>query len=1355
MGFPWRLVLVFLLMAAMGQGQDRVVPVVGTSNNQIQVVNTYPEYWVDGRPFMEHSASFFYHRFPRDRWAQELIHLKALGINTIDVYPFWNWHQPEENVLDFDGHTNPRRDLHSLLQLIKDLGLKATLRPGPYYTSEWRNGGYPDWLLRRPEYHMSEQSILEGRYPRLSSLQYDKSEAAADGYLQNQTHLEYSRKWYQAVLGIAEPYFADKGGPIINIQIDDDQAIGRENYNGPQFWKYMDLLRDYAEDITHYSKLPYYINGADMRVNAESNYAPRQPFWNTGQDYQMSGEGGYSTTLEAAKNKFFTEIVKTQPLFPPGMIEFQAGWFVDEKDTYARPTDPSNTLMASRVMFQNGLKVLNYYPLNDTLYPAGYECQWANWFYGWETAINYIGQETGRAPYVRRNGRLLNGMGALLGAAHFLPDAALVYPMATFPQAELTSDEANFVANWSGRVLWSGVFDHFNFELIDSDNTPEENFQRYRVLMLPDMLNGEGETGKQFPHLTHYSEKAQRLLQEYVQAGGTLVVFPSLPKGEMFDRMFAPLGKDQSTSGDAPIQFSDGTNATVVEGHSAILVPENSANSVRVFARDAQGAVVGARFALGKGQVLFFGGDFSRWSVPPGTVLNFEQGGLQGTSKDYSEETQRSARAVLPALMKEAGVLRKVNAAVSPAQPREPGLYTTELVADEGILPFEKSADTKSGFGFVGVTNFSPDQSYTADLQVIDPRAADLGSGLNVLRLPHVSVPPRESVLLPVRLPLDHRFLELGQALAGDQIVYATVELTKVEYDSTTLRLDFTAPADGEVLFQLTRPPTSAKLDGHVVTVQGNPRHAFYLVKIARGEAPDYSRRLELSYRRSSPRIQIHAEGSWIAGDSREVQLRVLNPSAALRGTLNFEAGGVPVAERPIDVPAGKDASVALSVKVPADAPEGMPLELVAALRTKDPASTYTVRSQVTVHRRLSASVAVVPTIQFPLREDQPFAVIHPTLASVDLPGTIRIRVQVRNWQAQPQTVSLTASGDMSISLSPESFEMQLSPDQEKTLDLTATPMKGTGLYRFAVQLRSGTEKMTEEVVLAAVAKGEALAYAFDFDRDGYDDIILENQQVRMFVSPHAGARSFAYVSKKNNHNAFDSIGGLRDTFTTRFEPDDLKDLPDWTRANWLGLYNRPYSFRIAAGNARQAEVVLEYDAPDIYPKGVKVQRTLSLAGDQNAVIASSILSPRGVDQPQAYVLETSVPFRSFNQPHYSQWFSRGQSGQEFVPGNKSDLAATTGFFATRNQQTGETFALMLLTPPEKINLVTENHSALLRVTYPGFDEPNRAYSYRVAYYLGQGAPEEIENLFNRLKAQVEKLRQPQAPRKVESYPSP
>ena len=1315
-------------------GRDRVQQVVGTPTNRAIVVNTYPEYWVDGKPFFAHSAAFFYHRIPRDRWAEELARLNALGINTIDLYPIWNWQQPEEDVLDFEGRTSPRRDLKYLLRLIDVMGFKLTFRPGPFFSSDWRNGGYPDWLLRRPEYHMSEQAVLEGRYPRFSALQYEKSEEAASEWLENETHLKYTRKWYRDVLSLVDPLLAEKGGPLISIQIDDDQAFGRENYNGPTFWKYMDALHKYAKEATHEAHVLYYLNGADMRVNAEANTTSSEPFWNTGQDYQMAGAGGYSTVFEAAKNKFLTEILKTEPLFVPSVSEFQAGWLLDEKDTYARPTHPTNTLMATRVMFQNGLKALNYYPASDSLYPAGYEAPWGNYFYTWEAAVNYAGGETGRAPYVRRNGRLLAGMGPFLASSHFAADAGLVYPMATFPQAELTAEEANYVADVSGRVLWSGVYDHYNFELVDSDHTPSENFQRYQVLLLPNLVSTKEEL-KRFPHLERYSEKAQRLVAEYVAAGGTLIVFPSLPQGKVFDEMLAPLGEARQVPGNAPLKCADGTMTLALGSRAVLTLPKKQQTEVRVFARDARGGVVGARFAHGQGQVLFFGADFSRWSAPSGTVLSFAEGGTAGP-RDYAEEIQKAARPALAALLKEAGARRKAYPEMEATAARDLGLYVTELIAD-----FREQLDLEQAqYAFVGVTNFSVEDARSAEITLTDPRGQNLAPDAadRYLRLPRLTVPPRESLMLPIRVPLRNSFWDVAPGLmAGDEIYYATAELSRVAYDGTILQLEFTAPAEGEVALRLAERPQGARVDGATATVQEDTERHLYIVKIPKGEPPHFVRTIEVSYPREGPHITIDARGPWIAGETRAVRLRVENPRpTVLEGGLDFVAETIYKAGNPplsVHIPARSSREFSFPAEIPADGAATQPVELAASFRERGSSITWGWRSEVTIHRPFDYSLG--PVEYFPLREDQRIPIVRPILVSLDLPGEARFRLWVKNWLDHEQIVTLATEG-ADVTLIPTSSQLVLPTLGETTVELRATPTKGSGAYRFEVRLHAGPYQVREEVLLAALGRGEAIAYSLDYDRDGFDDVVLENRALRCFVSPRAGGRSFALTRKESNSNAFNSVGGMRDSFTTRFEPDDMKGVAGWTRRNWLGLYNRPYSLQIISSAGPQAEIHLEYVAPDIYPKGVKLERTLTLAGDQDAVVATTSVTPYGIEKkPQAYVLETSVPSRSFDEPNYAQWFAPGHPKEEFVPQRRIELGVRTGYAGTLNKKTGETFALMLLTPAERSQMVVENHSALLRAIYPTFTTKNETYSYRVGYYLGKEPPEEVEKLFAKLKA--------------------
>jgi len=327
-----------------------------------------------------HSAAFYYYRMPRDRWEEALLSYKQHGINTIDLYVIWNWHQPAEDSLDLDGSANPRRDLKGLLKLLSDLGFKVSVRPGPFVCSEWKNGGYPDWLLTKPEFQrslkpehqMPLKDVLEGRYPALSALQYEFSEEAADAWLQNPTHLQATRKWYEDVMGVVRPYLASRGGNVILLQVDDDQAVGRYNYNGPRFWQYMNLLRKYLREAARDKAVPIYFNPADMRVTASaSDPLIGEPFWAMGQYYQEEGYGSDVLSAEDSSDaKFLAEILKTQRGFPPFFIEYQAGWFAGAEDVRARATDPTNTLISSRFLIQNGVRGINYFASGDVV-PRG------------------------------------------------------------------------------------------------------------------------------------------------------------------------------------------------------------------------------------------------------------------------------------------------------------------------------------------------------------------------------------------------------------------------------------------------------------------------------------------------------------------------------------------------------------------------------------------------------------------------------------------------------------------------------------------------------------------------------------------------------------------------------------------------------------------------------------------------------------------------------------------------------------------------------------------------------------------------------------------------------------------------
>ena len=231
--------------------------------------------------------------------------------------------------------------------------------------------------------------------------------------------------------------------------------------------------------------------------------------------------------------------------------------------------------MAMRVMLQNGLKGLSHHPANDTLYPAGYECPWANYFYTQENAITFAGGENGRAAYIRRTGRLIEGMGPLLASTHLAADAGIIYPMATYPQTRADRRQRFSGLPTSPDVCCGRV--HLIITISNS-STPITRHLRISTLSRPAFcpIRRPGKTRAKYPHLGQYSEKAQQMIVDYVAAGGTLIVLPSKPGGPILAEFLSPLGSEQFIPGTSTLHFTDGSKATIVGGVYAVTPPRRS-----------------------------------------------------------------------------------------------------------------------------------------------------------------------------------------------------------------------------------------------------------------------------------------------------------------------------------------------------------------------------------------------------------------------------------------------------------------------------------------------------------------------------------------------------------------------------------------------------------------------------------------------------------------------------------------------------------------------------------------------------------------------------------------------------------
>ena len=115
---------------------------------------------LDGKPFRVLAGEMHYARVPRAYWRDRLRKAKAMGLNTITTYVFWNVHEPQPGVYDFSGNN----DVAEFVREAQQEGLYVNLRPGPYSCAEWDFGGYPAWLLREPKepYSFSTWTAMMG-----------------------------------------------------------------------------------------------------------------------------------------------------------------------------------------------------------------------------------------------------------------------------------------------------------------------------------------------------------------------------------------------------------------------------------------------------------------------------------------------------------------------------------------------------------------------------------------------------------------------------------------------------------------------------------------------------------------------------------------------------------------------------------------------------------------------------------------------------------------------------------------------------------------------------------------------------------------------------------------------------------------------------------------------------------------------------------------------------------------------------------------------------------------------------------------------------------------------------------------
>jgi beta-galactosidase len=149
------------------------------------------DFLLDGKPFVIRGGEMHFSRIPSDHWRNRLRMLKAMGLNTVGTYLFWNLHEPRPGQFDFNGSN----DIAAFVRIAQEEGLWVVIRPGPYSCAEWEFGGFPSWLLKTPDMRV-----------RTSDPRYV---AAMSRYLH-----EVGRQ--------LTPLQITRGGPIIMVQVENE-----------------------------------------------------------------------------------------------------------------------------------------------------------------------------------------------------------------------------------------------------------------------------------------------------------------------------------------------------------------------------------------------------------------------------------------------------------------------------------------------------------------------------------------------------------------------------------------------------------------------------------------------------------------------------------------------------------------------------------------------------------------------------------------------------------------------------------------------------------------------------------------------------------------------------------------------------------------------------------------------------------------------------------------------------------------------------------------------------------------------------------------------------------------------------
>ncbi len=332
---------------------------------------------LDGKPFLIRSGEMHYTRIPRPYWRDRLLKAKAMGINTLCTYVFWNSHETSPGKFDFTG----QNDVAAFVKEAQSVGLWVIVRPGPYVCSEWEWGGFPWWLATIPGIKVRDL---------------------------NQPFLKRSEIYLNAVGKQLAPLLIENGGPIIMTQVENEYgSFGADHL-------YMETIRDQ-------------IKAAGFTGQLFTSDGPGQGMLRGGTLPDCLSVCNFGGGPKGA----FEEFAKFRKNVPKMCGEFWAGWFDHWGSDHAK-TNTKSQVDDLAWMMENNVSFSIYMLHGGTTF--GY-MNGANWTgdgyrpdvtnYDYDSAIDEAGRLTPKWHAMRE---------AVLSRC---PDAEKIEPPASLPMISI------------------------------------------------------------------------------------------------------------------------------------------------------------------------------------------------------------------------------------------------------------------------------------------------------------------------------------------------------------------------------------------------------------------------------------------------------------------------------------------------------------------------------------------------------------------------------------------------------------------------------------------------------------------------------------------------------------------------------------------------------------------------------------------------------------------------------------------------------------------------------------------------------------------------------------------------------